>query len=396
MDKKDLENYFERVSLEKTISNGTYFEQKITPDVLSFTARCILELTNEDLTQEFSDNQLRDLDFFEQITTTYFSKPGQSSETENEYNKFTSYHLGLLEFSGILEEVSQRPKKYKIIKLEILKFISENDRNALIFLEAYLKKLLIDNNFSEKFKEYKDQPTQQKYVWLKDQFWRWAREHTGVRGNLPTHTNRVFNKIFNLFAYTNSLPGESRARIREGLCPYRYLIYNRLNFRDVNRPMGMSRLEYNKIIERDVADVGWIALLTQTAKSKIRARHLTSEVDNDNYSPEINGRIQVHHIFSRAEYLEFSSYLENLISLTAGQHNSHAHDRGPQSLNKKFQIICLLAKLESINASINQNDSFYDLKKFVEILNKGLGLSLPEDIPIETIKTKLKELKREN
>jgi hypothetical protein len=393
MDKIGVKNFLKNKNLKQTRQRSGYFEQKITPDVLSFTAKCVIELIKCGNT-DFTDRDLRNLEFFNDIAINYFSKPPQSEETENEYNKFTSYHLNLLEFSGVLKrsETKSRSRKYNIENEETLEFISQNDINALFFLQSYIEKFLKDNGLTEKFNVYKETPTQGKYVWLKNQFWLWAKEHTNVRGDKPTHTNRVFNKVFNIFAYSNSLPGESRSRVMEGRCPYYYLIYNRINFRDVNRPRGMSRREYyNQAIEEGAGNVGWLAFVTETAKRKIRERHPNTEILQEEYSPEENGTIQIHHIFPRAEYLEFASYLENLISLTSGQHFSHAHSGGTHSINERFQVLCLITKLKQIKKSRDFGDSFYDLNKFIEVINKGFSWSLPEDTEIETITEKLTE-----
>ena len=393
VNKQDITNFLNNISLRKIKTNGIYFEQKITPDVLSFTAKCIIYLINNDTSKSFSDKDIRELDFFREVTTTYFSKPEQTEETEGEYNKFTSYHLGLLAFSKILKEVDQRPKRFKIENLELLNFISQNDTNSLMFLEIYLDKLLRDNKLYGDFHRYIITPNQDTYKSIKENFWHWARENTNVRGSKPTHTYRVFNKIFNLFAYSNSLPGESASIIREGRCPYVYLVYNRINFRDVNRPRGISRIEYSSQVERNAADIGWIGFLTNAAKSKIKEKYLHSEVLDKDYSPEINGKIQIHHIFPQAEFLEFSSYLENLIALTAGQHNSHAHDKGTRSINKRFQVVCLLAKLKDIESSLSNGEELYELDKFIFLINKGLDLNISDDSNINSIRDVLNSLK---
>jgi hypothetical protein len=391
--KEEIKSFLSHVNLKKTkVIPGVYFEQKITPDVLSFTASCILKFANENKGQNFGDKEIRGLDFFKETTKTYFSKPGQTSSTENEYNKFTSYHLSLLAFAKILDETSKRPRKYKIHALNLVEFISQSDRNALDFLEVYVEKLLQDNDLTIIFNIYKQKPNFQSYKLVKDKFWQWAKQNTLVKGDEATHTNRVFNKIFNIFAYSNHLSGEEKASIKPGPCPYGFLIYNRINFRDIRKPRGISRTEYAPIRKKQMGVRGWIGYLTNLSKKAIRSKYSVSEVNDPAYAPEARGKIQIHHIFMGSEYLKFSHYHENLIAITAGQHNSYAHDRSTRDVNKKFQVICLLAKLNSLKVSLSNHDSFYNLSKFIELLNECLSLQLPTNSTLNAIKEKLEEI----
>ena len=52
----NLEKYFSDKNLKKTKTiAGVYFEQKITPDLLSFASQCILEFIGGNTSKSFSD-----------------------------------------------------------------------------------------------------------------------------------------------------------------------------------------------------------------------------------------------------------------------------------------------------------------------------------------------------
>ncbi|MCF6275984.1 MAG: hypothetical protein L3J05_09505, partial [Robiginitomaculum sp.] len=84
---------------------------------------------------------------------------------------------------------------------------------------------------------------------------------------------------------------------------------------------------------------------------------------------------------------ELSDKFENLITLTPTQHNSFAHPGNDTSqISLPYQLVCLLAKLDSIEQSIQIGDGFYSLEDFKAVVNTGLdediltgGMS-PEEI----------------
>jgi hypothetical protein len=392
MEKKQIEDFLSQQNLKRTLDRkGVYFEQKITPDLINFISRAIMEFTKNDESIYFSDEDIRNSPFFIQMIKEFFSKPSQSKKTENEYNKVSSYQIGLLAFSGVLEDLGGRPKTFKIANKEMLSFIAQHEMNSLSFLELYVMKLLKDNDLLEGFNMYQIKPTQENYVRLKRIFWEWAKVNTAVRGNKSTHSNRVFNKIFNLFAHFNHLPGESHARIKPGICPYSFLIYNSENWRDKYKPKNIPRKEYEIELEKEGVEIGDSVV---KAKSKIKRKYSNSEiVDQEEYVAEKNPSMQIHHIFPAAHYPAFSAYLENLISLTVGQHMSHAHQGNTHWIDPHFQIVCLISKLKNIKESLFKKEDFYDSNKFIEIINEGLGLRIKKNENLDGIKRELINLK---
>lgn len=99
---------------------------------------------------------------------------------------------------------------------------------------------------------------------------------------------------------------------------------------------------------------------------------------------------QVHHIFPRAEFPELAHYVENLILLTATQHNTKAHPNNrTQQINKDYQLTCLLAKSDSIENSLRKGEFVYRKESFVFVLNTGLSEELDYSLDFSTIKREL-------
>jgi hypothetical protein len=318
----------------------------------------------------------------------YFSKPPQE-DAENEYNKVSSYQLGVLAFAGILEQIDNRPKKYMVNVREALEYIAVNDLNSSKFLGEYTGKFIQDNGLSEIFENYRQNPNQDNHLRAKEVYWNWARTHTAIRSDDRRHTYRVFNKMFNVFCYKNRIPGEDASNITTGPCPYSFLIYNRANFRDKDMPSGMTRQQYQADVLSEIEEGGVVETLLQKAKEAVRVRHGNdSEIQDTALGYLQNSGVHVHHILPRHSYSQFSLTKENLISLTPGQHLSFAHiEANTRTINPEFQKTCLKKKFEHIKASIVSADHFYDLKEFIKILNTCFKPALDENAGVEDVST---------
>lgn len=390
----NIKRYIESLDLTKTPEKlGVHFEQKITPDLLWCVAATIIGLTGRNINFEFGDKEIRTSPYFISLMRDYFTKPTQNSNTENEYNKVSKYQCGLLEYVGVLRRTANRPRKLKIKNLQALEFISNHDRSALEFLKYYVEKLLIDNGLMAIFKKYKKDPSQQNYESVKDKYWQWAKEHTGVRTNNPQHSYRVVNKIFNLYAYSHRIPGESSARVTSGICPYTNLVYNRVNFRDVNMPTGISRREFTESIELDESDPNIFRSLVMRSKQDVRQRHRKSEIAVKEYNYHDDEGIHAHRVLPESQYNQFAFFKENIICLTPGQHLSLAHVRGnTHRVDSGFQKICLKYKLKSIEDSMLLEDNFYNLENFITLINIFPSINLPLDSDLETVRRTLNNL----
>ena len=386
----DFKEYFRTISLLKTPNTGVHYEQKITPDLIWCVSHVVLNLVENDQGRVFTDKNIRESLVFNSLMRDYFSKAPQES-AENEYNKVSSYQLGILAFAGILDQVAERPKKYQVNHMEALKFIAVNDFNASSFLCEYTEKFINDNGLSEIFENYRQNPNQDNYLKAKEAYWNWAKTHTAVKGDDRRHTYRVFNKLFNVFCYKNRLPGEDASNITSGPCPYSFLIYNRTNFRDKDMPSGMTRQQYQEEVILKIEQGGVVETLLQKVKDLVKARHGNdSEIKDLALNYAANSGVHVHHILPRYSYPQYSLSKENLISLTPGQHLSLAHvEANTRTINPEFQRTCLKKKFEHIKTSVEANDGFYDLKEFIKILNTCFNWTLSENSDLQIIESSL-------
>lgn len=394
----DFREYFQNMNLAKPPRLGLHYEQKTTPDLLWCVAQAILDITKDDRNRIFSDaTDVRNSQLFKTLIQDYFSKPPPDTpKAQKEYDKLSRYQLGLLVFTGILEKVGARPSSYRVTNYSALEEIATNDFSAARFLGEYTEKFLADNGLRDVFNSYKLTPNQANHELAKEAYWEWAREHTAVRGTDRKHTYRVFNKIFNIFCYKNRIPGESGSNITTGPCPYSFLIYNRENFRDKDKPQGMTRAEYLESVLEDAETGGFVEALLKKAKDSVRNYHGNdSEVRDVNLGYAPDRVLEVHHILPRHSYQQFSLTKENLIVLTPDQHRSFAHNGKYRTINQRFQVLCLLVKLENISESLRTRDSFYDLKEFISILNTCYGWQLSIDSTTGLLRAHLDEKLRE-
>ena len=382
----DFHEYFKNKNLKKIPKVGIHFEQKTTPDLLWCVALVILDFVKENKNTIFSDKEnVRKSPVFNALMQDYFSKPPQE-KAENEYNKVSSYQLGLLTYAGVLEQVSNRPKKYKVRDLSVLEFIAVNDLNASKFLAEYTNKFLQDNNLLEIFNKYKQTPNQDNHLRAKEAYWKWAKKNTAIKGTDRKHTYRVFNKIFNMFCYKNRIPGEDASNITSGPCPYSFLIYNRENFRDKDMPLEMTRQQYQAEVLSEINEGGVVATLLQKAKDSIRQKYHDSEITDHELGYTANSGIHVHHILPQHSYPEYSLTKENLIALTPGQHLSFAHvQANTKSINQYFQAVCLKIKLKNLKKSLDNDEDFYNYSNLISIVNTCYGWSLAKNTSFNTL-----------
>ena len=126
----------------------------------------------------------------------------------------------------------------------------------------------------------------------------------------------------------------------------------------------------------------------QKAIALIRKIQTESEV-HDAWS---NGpATQVHHIFPKSQFPEIAHYVENLILLTATQHNTKAHpNNNTQIVDKDYQLVCLLAKSDTIEQSLRQvGERYYRKESFVYVINTGLSCELSTRLSFTEIKGNL-------
>ena len=171
-----------------------------------------------------------------------------------------------------------------------------------------------------------------------------------------------------------------------------FLMYNRPNWRDTNKDKNVSRNEAMEDHEELMMEqnVAYSDYMVQKAMNMIRKMYRESEV-KDQWA---NGdATQVHHIFPRSQFPQLAAYLENLIKLTPTQHYTKAHPSNKtDSINKDYQLVCLLAKSDSIEMSLIRGEFIYRKESFIHVINTGLTENLNYNLDFVGIKRELTRL----
>lgn len=386
--KDKIIKYLELFDLDIRKSHDARFvDQKCTPDIVCFMADCVMNLIATK--PKFVINDVWETQFFIQNTRVIFNKPwANDKKAYNEYNKVLSQPLKLLAYAHILNvEKINGALTFSVANEELLDFISRKDRNAYTFLYCYFCKVLTDSGFMRYMEEYKAEYATN-LVAERERLYN--KYFMMISGNTPTHSRldirRMFHKVLNVFAAQNSIPG-SKGKMA---MTYSDLMYNRKNWRDLGKEKTITRKEASGDDSEDrIAAIN--NYYVQKAIALIRKIQTDSEV-HDSWS---NGAAtQVHHIFPRSLFPQIAHYVENLILLTATQHNTKAHpNNNTQAINKDYQLVCLLAKADTIEKSIAQvGEKYYTKDNFVHVINVGLAVSFSDRLTFSEIKGKLIEI----
>jgi hypothetical protein len=281
---------------------------------------------------------------------------------------------------------------YSVENLNVLEYVALKDRNAYLFLCDYLEKVLKDSGLYRFFDEYKS--AYEKGVLdangfndLKKRYQKFIIGNTNINGTVEV--NRIFPKVLNVYAVQNNLLGTLKGRLSPHEFSYVDLMYNRKNWRDVKKSKSLSRQdsehEYDELISEK--ENPYNEYLIQKAMTAIRKLYTESEVKDQWGNGEAT---QVHHIFPKHLFPQLAHYLENLIKLTATQHVSKAHPSNKtKDIDKDYQLICLLAKTDSIEQSLRKNQVYYRKESFVHCINVGLKSSLDSSIDFRVLKAEL-------
>lgn len=375
---KRIEDHLNNFDLDLRAShNARFMDQKITPDVLSFMADCILNYVRGDINAEFSVGDIWDSSYFDNTIKLIFNKPDVQKETVvHEYDKFIGQPIKTLEYARILIPTSRKgPFRYRVQNLELLEYIALKEKYALNFLYIYLRKVLKDSDFIKYIDQFISDcklgtMNNAKFQELK------SRYHRFIIGNTPINTtvevSRIFSKVLNVFSAMHYIPGTIKGRLSDHPIYYHDLMYNRINFRDVEKDKSISRQEAATQIIPDETRA-YNEYMIQKAMNIIKYKYQLSEVKDDLATGPAN---YVHHIFSRTEFAELAHFLENLIKLTAEQHFTRAHpNANTHIINSDYQLICLLAKSESIEKSLAKGEFLYSKPSFIYVINTGLKIS---------------------
>jgi len=357
--------------------NGRFMDQKVTPDVLSFISDCIINYTSENKNISFCVKDIWNSDYFIKNIALIFGKPSPKNKSAmHEYDKFIAQPIKTLEYSHILESTRNgRTTYFKIKRLDILEFISLKDKNAFIFLTYYLDKVFKDSGILVYFKNFINKAknsnvTKNDFYFLKEKYQKFIIGNTPINGKVEI--NRIFTKILNIFSVENNTCGTIKGHLSKRPIYYTDLMYNRTNFRDLEKEKRLTRQESKKAIQDNKSYDDYNTYLIEKAVKFIKDKYKQSEV-HDAYSA--GPATYVHHIFSKNESPKIAHFLENLIKLTAEQHYTYAHPKGnTQITNTNYQLVCLLSKSESIEKSLMNGEFFYSKLNLIFVINTGLKL----------------------
>ena len=376
--------------------DARFMDQKVTPDVLCIIADCVSNFV-ADRDIEFTKDDIWNDEYFNTNVKGIFNKPdAQNETTRQEYDKFTSQPLRTLAYAGVLSLRKNGNKNmYKIENKQLLEFIGMKERNAYIFLYHYLIKVLSDSNILRFFENFKNkcisgEISNADFQDLKTRFQRFIIGNTAINGT--TEVNRIFPKILNVYSCENNIEGTIKGRLSKRQIYYTDLMYNRPNWRDIDKNKNISRSEAiseheTLMIEQNEA---YSDYQVQKAMNMIRKMYSTSEV-KDQWA---NGTAtQVHHIFPKTEFPAIAHYLENLIKLTPTQHYTKAHPNNKtQQIDKDYQLVCLLAKTDSVESSLRKGEFIYRKESLIFVINTGLSENLDFTIDFREIKRELSRI----
>lgn len=372
----DSHNYDLRVS-----RNGRWIDQKCAADVVSIVADCILNYTDSHNGEYFSTKSIWYCDYTVENVEAVFSKPNpKSDKAKNEYDKFFQQPMEMLAYAGVLDKKKVGSRNtYKVKNVNILSYIALRERNALIFLNLYIAKVLKDSGIYFLFERFFLKQTEENYLDMKNGYAEFIIENTKISGIVEC--NRIFIKVLNPLAYFRRARGTEKGRMSSNPITYDMLMYNRNNFRDLysNKPKGITRKEYAMSGACKLkANLAYYKYQSTKAKRFLRIfndkvrNSVTELLDGSNDNDKAT---HMHHIFPESTYPEICYYLENLIALTPTQHLNYAHPDGKtREIDEQYQHLLLLAKTKSIEENLNddcKDNIIYDFNNFIKVLNVG-------------------------
>ena len=375
----EIQEFFEGKNYDIRLHrNARWIDQKCTADVMTIVSDCISQFVGESTDLVFTSKEIWHADYTVQNVEAIFKKPGVSDlSAQNEYDKYFQQPMELLSYAGVLAKSKVgRKNVYKVRDKEVLNFIALRDRNALAFIQFYVKKVLLDSGLEPAFDKFFLEQTANSYFSLKSTFEHFIIRHTKI--NKVVECRRIFTKVLNPIAYLYDAKGTSRGNISKHKITYDMLMYNRVNFRDLGsqKPKGMTRQEYISQLSKK-RPPHYAKYASQKAKRVVRdfnekfRKGRTEVLD----PMQIDQAIHIHHIFPEAEFTEICDQHENLIALTPTQHLSFAHPGGHTAkIDLQFQHVCLLAKAANIEETLMNEafDQIYDFGRFMHVLSVGL------------------------
>jgi hypothetical protein len=369
------------LKLTKENSNPRPFDQKVTMDNLNTVAYLIDQIVKEDQKQNFTTTYIWKHDASEEYVLMYGKGSVFDKKKDAEWNKFFPQPMNFLTYFGVLSrDESKTPHKYKINNKGLLEFIKSQPNRSLKFLVYATKEFIKQNNLTQILDTFFKQETKNEFNKLRKNLENFIYNNTMIERTNKHEPSRIYNKIINHIAYDLEKKGNYNGRMSEDIIQIEELQYNQKNWYDIlsGKPKKTSRAEYKKEYYANLAEESGIDVSERIAKKNIVKKH--------GYISEYSGKDtanETHHIFMKSEYSKLRFLHENLIRITAGEHLENAHPLGNRlKVDEKFQIELLLAKLKSILS----DQSFYDFKTFVYVLNTGFNEKLDDNASADEIK----------
>lgn len=388
----EIQKHLDLLNLDIRISKyGRWIDQKVTPDILCALAETILSHCAEDDNKQFTMATMWDDPKLHELMTVNFSKPSlNNTKARNEYDKVISQPLLTLAYAEIINKSSVNRRNFFTLNpdaIRILKFIALRERNAYEFLCIYIKKVLKDSGLWNTFENFlvlgsAKKPSVSDFVHLKEAFEDFTHTYTPINGK--DEPRRIFTKVINPLAYQYQAYGTRGGHLTKTFITYSELLYNRENFRDIGKNKNLTREEFEELLSKQPSIQNQI----KKAKDQVRLRHRLTEVNDGS---EVTQNTEIHHIFMEHEKPELAAHYENLINLTSNQHRNKAHPNSNFSrIDNGYQKLCLLSKLNSVEISESERDSFYSKRRFVEVLNVGFGEEIfSQSHPFNSIRSML-------
>lgn len=369
---QELDDFFRNTTFDiRESRNSRFMDQKCTPDVVCAVCECILHYTSGDVYVNFTKNDIWHYQYSRDLVNEYFTKPDvDGDDMQKEYDKFFGMPLLLLASAGILLDTGTiRKHCYSIKHRWMVEYISQSERNSAKFLNSYLTRVMTDSGMIQHFDEFFEKQNAESLEKLRNELKNFYRDNTDINGDLEPP--RIFNKIINILAFVRRKKGTIRGMLSEDVISSSDVMYNRVNWRDINKQRTMSRQSAIAQIQQ-TQNMGSFNYAVSKAKSVVKLLHPYSEIHRFESYPAS----QAHHIFLASEFPELADCIENIICLTPNQHFYLAHPQNKTSIaDVDYRIVCLLYKLDSIEISFREGRDDYSLTEFVKVLNTGLGTS---------------------
>lgn len=389
--RETIDRFLNQFDLDvRKTGDARFADQKCTPDVVCFIADCVMNIVRPG--QTFTVSDIWDSQYFIKNAVAVFGKPIPTNSTaRHEYDKFIQQPLRLLGCAHVLDVIKSGSSNiYSIAEEDMLDYISRRERNTYNFLYCYFHKVMLDSGMWRYFQEFIDKSrngdaSRADYMFLRNKFIRFMIGNTNI--NTEVEVRRIFPKILNIFAVYNGICGSERGTISKYPFNFSDLMYNRKNWRDINKDKAMTRQEAAEEAI-NIQQEAFSKYYIQKAIALIRKIQHESEV-HDQWS---NGpATHVHHIFPRAQFPQIAHYVENLILLTATQHNSQAHPlNNTHIVDRDYQLVLLLAKSETIEKSLRiVGEKYYRKESFVYVINTGLAVEWSTSLSFSQIRQML-------